>query len=318
MRTGLVLVALVAACGMSTLALPNVVAPSFTTLGTNAGPIPNAARAEPANLLRVGDQNILIDVGDGASWQLAKAGVPLRSVKTVILSHLHFDHSGGLFAFLSQRYQSVSPGEVTIYGPPGTKALVDALVGAMVAAATGPPAARQRLIGGPGDNVKVIELTDGEKFVIGGTAITAAANSHYSFASGSAEAARYVSLSFRFDLPGRSIVYTGDTGPSANVEKLARGADLLIAEIIDPEATLAQFKRDQPGVPDAVMDYIAEHFRKEHLSPREVGLLASRAGVKSLVLTHIAIEPGGISAAKIAIAANYKGPVTFAEDLTQF
>ena len=56
--------------------------------------------------------------------------------------------------------------------------------------------------------------------------MTAASNSHYTFSPGSAEVAKFVSLSFRFDAPDRSIVYTGDTGPSENVERLARNADL--------------------------------------------------------------------------------------------
>ena len=53
------------------------------------------------------------------------------------------------------------------------------------------------------------------------------------FAPGSAEDRNYKSLSFRFDLPGRSIVYTGDTGPSAAVETLAKGADLLVSNFVE-------------------------------------------------------------------------------------
>ena len=93
---------------------------TFTTLGTNSGPIPNPERSEPANLLRFGDQVVLVDVGDGAPEQLVKAGVPLKAVTAVVISHLHFDHTGGLFAFLGLRYQAGIQGPLTIYGPPGT------------------------------------------------------------------------------------------------------------------------------------------------------------------------------------------------------
>jgi ribonuclease BN (tRNA processing enzyme) len=101
----------------------------WVELGTQSGPIPSGVRSEPAHLLLWHDQTILIDAGDGASEQLAKAHIPLGAIRTVFLSHLHFDHTGGLFALLGLRYQGSGPGcgAVTVYGPPGTKRLVDGL-----------------------------------------------------------------------------------------------------------------------------------------------------------------------------------------------
>ena len=297
---------------------------SFITLGTNAGPIPVAARAEPANLLRAAGQNVLIDAGDGAAWQLAKAGVAQGDVQTVLLSHLHFDHTGGLFAFLGQRYQAVNSGALTIYGPPGTKALVDGLIDTLAGSFPRPANARQSMAGSPGSNVSVIEIGGGAHFTIGTIAVTTATNSHYSIAATRPDYGRIVSLSFRFDVPreknrpARAIVYTGDTGPSAAVEQLAKGADLLVSEIMDPEAALAQLRHDRPDMPGPILNYIGEHFRHEHMSPGEAGLLASRAQVKSLVLTHIAVAPGAIGAARTAITATFKGRVRFARDLDTF
>lgn len=291
---------------------------SFVTLGTNSGPIPNARRAEPANLLRAGGHDILVDVGDGAAWQLAKAGVGLDHVHEILISHLHFDHTGGLYALLSQRYQSLVTGPVTIYGPPGTRQVVDGLVAAMVASTQGPMYARARLQGGPGDAIKVVEIGDGATFAIGDVHVTAASNSHFSIPPGSPDATKFVSLSYRFDMQGRSIVYTGDTGPSANVERLAAGADLLLCEIMDPDAALARLKADHPGMPDAIWAMVSRHFHDEHMSPLEVGKLAGRAGVKALVLTHDALEPSAIPAARRIIAGTYKGSIRFAADLDVF
>lgn len=318
------LAALALACGTPARAASASARASFTTLGTNAGPIPKSARAEPANLLRAAGQNVLIDVGDGASWQLAKAGVPLGDIQTVIISHLHFDHTGGLFAFLSQRYQSINTGALTIYGPIGIKALVGGLVGAIAASFPRPANSRQSMNGGPRDNITVVEICGGAHFSIGDVAVSSATNTHFSIAPESPDYSRIVSLSFRFDIPGgvgapnRSIAYTGDTGPSAAVEQLAKGTDLLVSEIMDPEAALAQLRHDRPGIPGPIMDYIGEHFRREHMSPTEAGLMASRAGVRSLVLTHNAIAPSGIAAAQKAITANFKGQTRFAHDLETF
>ena len=287
---------------------------TFTTLGTNSGPIPNAHRAEAAGLVRYGDVAMLADVGDGAAWQLAKAGVDLGQINAILISHLHFDHTGGLFAFLGQRYQSRYNGPLVIYGPPGTKQTFDGLLTAMKVGIE-----VSGTIRGPADaldnQITVVELTDGASFAVGSVIVTAAVNSHYSnMPAGSPEAARNLSLSYRFDAPGRSVLYTGDTGPSVKVEQLCKGADLLVSEIMDPVQALNRLKKVRPDIPPAGYPVIEAHFRKEHLAPDEVGLLAERCGAKALVLTHDAVLPEGVGAARAAIAVHYKGPITFAED----
>lgn len=289
----------------------------WTTLGTNSGPIPNAERAEPANLLRTGTQNILVDSGDGAAWQAAKAGVSLRQINTIFISHLHFDHTGGLFAVLSQRYQMIEPSPLTIYGPPGTKGLVESMVNGMLASALGANNMRGFLRGKPGDNIKVVEMMDGQKVSVGNLTVTAVRNTHYIATPGGDDPSA-LSFAYRFDGPGRSIVYTGDTGPSAAVEALAKNADLLVCEIMDPDIAFARVSAATPNLPAQISDSIVTHFRREHVSPTEAGLMASRAGVKALVLTHNALPDSAIAKARAQIRANFKGPITFAKDLQTF
>lgn len=293
-------------------------AQSWTTLGTNAGPIPNPKRSEPANLLRIGDRLILVDAGDGAVEQLGKAGVPFEAVDTLFISHNHFDHIGGLFALLGRRHQVVAPNSLTIYGPTGTKAIVDGLVAAVTAAADAGAVVRAPGRRSPADAVKVIEITDGESIALGKAKVTVAANSHYVALAGGTQGPQPQSLSYRFDLPGRSIVYTGDTGPSAKVEKLAQGADLLVSEIIDPAAALARIRKTRPDINEATLKLVDAHYRAEHLTPAAVGELAARARVKALVITHNPIDAAGLDAARTGIALSYKGPVAFASDLDIF
>jgi ribonuclease BN (tRNA processing enzyme) len=71
----------------------------------------------------------------------------------------------------------------------------------------------------------------------------------------------------RLTVDGRSLVYTGDTGPSQAVIALARGADVLLAEAAHPPG---------PGFPAAL-----------HLTGRDAGEHAAAAGVGRLLLTHI-------------------------------
>ena len=291
---------------------------TFTTLGTNSGPIPNPKRSEPANLVRYGDTVILVDVGDGAAEQLAKAGVLIGAPATVLISHLHFDHTGGLFAFLGMRHQGRNLGPITIYGPRGTKATVDGLREAMKEGNVVAGTILGR-ISTADDGIKVVEINDGDTVQIGPIKVTAASNTHYATLPPGSQAARdSVSLSYRFEAPGRSITYTGDTGPSAAVERLATGSDLLVSEIMDPALAIGHIKEQNPGAPASILNIVEDHFRREHLSPDEVGLLAQRAGVRSLVLTHDALKDDEIAGAGATIATHFKGRVRFAKDLDVF
>jgi len=291
---------------------------AFITLGTTAGPIPNPTRSQPANLLRWRDQNILIDAGDGAAEQLGKTGVRLDTIRTIFISHLHFDHMGGLFAILGMRYQTQVASPLTIYGPPGTRHMVEGLLAAMQpmsevgAGFVGAP--RRPVDAG----IMVEEIADGAHVTLGDVNVIAARNSHYSYPEASPEAQRFQSLSFRFNLPDRAIVYTGDTGPSAAVERLAQGADLLVSEVIDPDGAMADLLRQRPDLPILARTFIMQHFREQHLTGQAAGQLARAAHVRRLVLTHIAVPAEGIAATRAAAAAAYGGPVEVATDLGRY
>lgn len=313
-----------ASTSISTRAVP-VAAPAsgetgsdlmWTTLGTNSGPLTGRNRKQPANLLHDANQAILIDCGDGAADQVARAGVSPEIVKTVILSHLHIDHTAGLYGVIGRRLQAMVPGQLTVYGPVGTKQMVNRIQGSL-SYLSELMAQEPGLAQVPPSTVAVIEITEGSRFAIGPVQVRAATNSHYGFPAGSSQADRFQSLSLRFDLPNRSIVYTGDTGPSSNVERLARDADLLISEITDPEQVLAEAKARQNLTPE-VEAYLREHFEREHLPADQVGLLAQRSRIKSIVLTHNPLTEANMVKAETIIGSYFAGPVTFANDLDRF
>lgn len=284
----------------------------WITLGTGGGPVPRPTQAQPANLLHYADQFILVDAGDGTLEQLVKANIPLGAVRTVFISHMHFDHTSGLFAVLGNRYQVHAP-PLTVYGPAGTKKLVDGLVAAMQPFVDIEPGGVPGDRLPPKDYVTVVEIPDGGSVQVGAIKVTAVRNTHYSTPKESPQY-RYPSFAYRFDLPDRSIAYTGDTGPSPAVEKLAAGADLLVSEIGDSDFTLGELKAK--GV--KLNAGIVHHFTAEHLSPTNVGLLAGHAGVKHLVLTHQGLRPGSEKETKAKVAANFTGTVVIAKDLDRF
>lgn len=293
----------------------------WVTLGTRGGPIADPERSQPANALVLGKMAYLVDAGDGVVEQLAKAKIPLASVKAVVLSHLHFDHTAGLFGVLGLRWQTNADAPLTIYGPPGTRGLVDGLLAAMA------PTTRSGY-GMPGSpdrpaatGIQVVEIRDGARFPLGPITVRAVKNSHYSFPPGSAEDKAFESLSLRFDLPDRSIVYTGDTGPSPAVVKLAAGADLLVSEMIDVDRTMADVRRTSPGADPRMIAGVEAHLRAHHLAPEDVGKLAGAAHVKALVVTHF-VAPEADDRTLLGflgeIGHAFHGPVMIARDLEEF
>ncbi|TQM01771.1 MBL fold metallo-hydrolase [Pseudonocardia kunmingensis] len=109
------------------------------------------------------------------------------------------------------------------------------------------------------------------------------------------------SFGFRFDTPSGAVVFSGDTGPSENLVRLATGADVLVHEVIDPDWIA--------GRPPAE----AQHHRTAHTAADRVGEIAERAGVGRLVLTHIV--PGTTPAEKLEIAQQgFSGELVIGSD----
>ena len=87
----------------------------------------------------------------------------------------------------------------------------------------------------------------------------------------------FPSFAFRFDTDAGSVVVSGDTRASDNVVRLARDADILVHEVLDLEFY------ERLGVPAPLL----EHFKQGHTLTTEIGALAQRAGVHTLVLSHL-------------------------------
>jgi ribonuclease BN (tRNA processing enzyme) len=294
---------------------------TFITLGTMGGPVSSPDRSQPANALVHEGRVYLVDAGSGVTQQLVRAGIALPTVRAVFLSHLHADHTGGLASVLALRNQTNVHERITVYGPPGTRELVAGIVASMQPAARvgyGIPGQPWKA---PADTVNVIEINPEETLAVDGMKVSAVQNTHYDFAAGSIEDRNYKSLSLRFDLPRRSIVYTGDTGPSAAVERLAQGADLLVSEMIDLGGTMAVVARNSPDMPPVAKQQLEQHLSTHHLSPDAVGQLARKAGVKALVITHFAAgtpDPERTRGYLMTIKALFGGPVSLANDLDGF
>jgi ribonuclease BN (tRNA processing enzyme) len=98
------------------------------TLGTRGGPAPVVGRAQSSNLLTVNGALYVVDAGPGVMRRLVRAGISIRDIENIFITHAHDDHTGGLGELFTLQYDLGRTKPANIYGPPGTETLVKALM----------------------------------------------------------------------------------------------------------------------------------------------------------------------------------------------
>ena len=89
------------------------------------------------------------------------------------------------------------------------------------------------------------------------------------------------SYSYRFQIDGKVIVFSGDTSKSEALIGFASGADILVHEVLNLEGVEAIIEKTYPG-----NEAFRNHIIEGHTTMSEVGEIASQAKVKTLVLNH--------------------------------
>ena len=286
------LVALSAAFGRATVAKPSL---EVVVLGSG-GPRAFGRAGSSYIVLVDGTPRILVDAGPGAFVRIGELQLDLEKTDTVLLTHLHIDHSGDLAAFLNERALT-SDGPITyrVFGPDGaglfpkTSRFVDLLVGRDGAFAYQKTfgadetfAVRDLAIALDSARTKIVDED--------GLVVEEIATHHGDCPS----------VAYRIAYKGSVVVFSGDMDASAlpNLVQLAKNADLLIfnCAVLDP-----------PGSPEQLYDL--------HTPPRKIGEAARASGVKSLLLSHTApdVEGSKVSVRR-SIRASYAGPIAFATD----
>ena len=142
-------------------------------------PIPDANRAGPSTLVQCAGQNILIDCGRGVAMRLVAAGVPAPFLSAILVTHLHSDHITDLNDLVTTRWiLSPEATPTVIYGPLGTKKVVDGMMAMLT------PDQKYRhdhhadLRSGPGLQVVVHEVVPGDEFKIGDVRVIVGRTDH--------------------------------------------------------------------------------------------------------------------------------------------
>jgi ribonuclease BN (tRNA processing enzyme) len=262
----------------------------------SGGPEINDQRASSGYLIwQDGHARILVDMGPGSMLRYEESGARIEDLEVILLTHLHVDHSADLPALVKASYFSERTKDLPLYGPSGNTLMPDTttFVQSLFSEATG--AYRYLsgyLTGGEAFrlltyNVSAVDLSMQsikEKFEF---KITAIAVHH----------GPVPALAWRVDIDGRAIAFSGDmNGDNHTLEKLAAGADLLVAHhAIPQEATGAA--------------------RNLHMPPSVIGEIAATTKVRQLILSHRMLRTIGLETESTAeIRKNYKGKMTFADD----
>lgn len=289
------------------------------TLGTQGGPTPRATRAQSANLLIVDGMHYVVDAGDGVARRLARAGISLRNIGTVFITHHHDDHTAGLGGLISAVWAQNRSEPFHVYGPPRTEELVDAAIRCFSISAEIRIADGGRSI--PLDQFAIgHDAGSGEIFRDENIKVTAIENTHYRFHVGPT-AGKYRSYSYRFQTPDRVIVFTGDTGPSDAVTELAIDADLLVAAASSFEDRMQHMiiSGQWQAMTSAQRIDIERQATQGHMTPEMVGRMAARANVQTVVLTHLTHRSDGdYSRRANEVRQHFTGKVVVAEDLMTF
>lgn len=290
-------------------------------LGTRAGPIPSKDRAQTSNVLIVNGTNYLIDAGDGVARRLTQAGVNFRQIGKVFITHDHDDHTAGLGTLLSYEWDFQRHDAVDVYGPPGTAALVKGAIQYFTVNAEIRWAEGRRT---PLTDVFVgHDVQPGLVYQDKNIKVIAVENTHFHIPEGTPYFGKYKSYSYRFETPDRTILVTGDTGPSEAVTKLAAGADILLSEITSAEDVKQVMIKNGiwQGLTSEQQVAFMKHLTDEHLTPEEVGKMAAQAKVKKVVLTHLSVtvnENDDYQRLIPEVKKAFPGEVVVAKDLMQF
>ncbi len=188
---------------------------------------------------------------------MRKFGVNVKNVAAVLITHMHGDH---FFDFPALLWAMAADGRkepLAVFGPQGIAQAIDFLREGPLGSAFMP----RNFVLFPFD---VHEMKPGDSFSVGKLSVATAMGEH-----------PVPDVAYRISDGNRTVTFSGDTGPSKSVAKLAQGSDLLVHE--------STFLRGEEAAARIT----------GHSTALEAGQVAAEAGVRLLLLNHVAPRLSG-------------------------
>jgi len=278
---------------------------SVVLTGTGV-PRPDPRRAGPGVLITTDEVALQFDAGRATTMRMAEAGITAAALDAVFITHHHSDHVVGLVDIVMSRWLQgrPPPAPLAIVAPVGPSArfvqrMLDPWDDDIAVRSYESPA------GGPTFDLQAFDPSDGvepiEVWTVGGVTVTALAVHHEPVEQ---------AVGYRISTPDGVIAISGDTVACAEVEQLAASADVLVHEAFH-RAAVEPFFDAAPHL-RAVADY--------HADTPAIGASAARAGVATLLLTHLVPAPSTPAEEQSFIdavrAGGYQGEIIVGHDLT--
>jgi ribonuclease BN (tRNA processing enzyme) len=292
--------ALLATCAVARAGVPGGEAGTrLVLLGTTGGPYFIPQRKMNGQAIVIDGHVYVIDAGYGIVGRMVEARLPFSDVAGVFITHLHSDHISDYPMLAYQIELARASTTVPVFGPAGIR---EAHAGAFQTFnedfTTRAPLLRGLLP--PEKRFAVTQISkDGVIYQDDRVKVTALAVPHPPIPS----------YAYRFDSRDRSIVISGDTRASDALADLARGADILVHEAI----YLPGFAAPPYNMPAPMVEMATT----VHTTPEQAGQIAQKAGVKTLVLSHLI--PGESTVAddvwRAEAAKHFTGRIIVGHDL---
>jgi ribonuclease BN (tRNA processing enzyme) len=274
-------------------------------LGTKGGPrFSTSGRSNPATLILINDVPYLVDCGYGTTRQLLAAGVSLNRLRYIFITHHHSDHNLEVGPLFYNAWVTGLPVRVDAYGPTGLEQMFQDFFAYLKFDID--------------TRIEDEGRSDPRKLVVAHDFAKPGVVLENDQVKVSAILVRHPPIkqafAYRFDAKDRSVVISGDTAYAPELADFARGADVLVHEVMYLPGIEALVRR----LPNATR--LREHLLAAHTLPEDVGKIAARAAVKTLVLSHFV--PGddpSITDAQWAegVRKHFKGRIIVGKDLME-
>ncbi|MFN3719457.1 MAG: MBL fold metallo-hydrolase [Rhizobium rhizophilum] len=244
---------------------------ALTLLGTKGGPAIRPGGPNPTSmLLTLSGRRMVIDCGLGVSRGLVEAGMSLKELDLVFITHLHSDHVLELGPLIHTAWTTGLDHPVTVYGPKGTRALWSGFLASLAydietrIADEGRPDLASL--------VTVIEYGPGIVLQDGDLEVEALRVDHPPVTD---------CFALKVSGSGKTVVFSADTAPFPPLSDFARHADILVHEAMLPEGLDSIVRRTGNG------SRLREHLVASHSFAADAAGIAQEAGVGMLVLNHL-------------------------------